>query len=62
MQSNTIEARRALRQDLELQNINLAKKFLAEFDNVRHNIEGVEMQVFVPPYLLLGGISYAFIT
>ena len=28
---NTMEARRALRQDLELQNINLAKKYLTEF-------------------------------
>ena len=40
--SNTIEARRALRQDLELHNINLGKKFLAEFDQVRQKIEGVE--------------------
>lgn len=40
--SNTVDARRALRQDLELQNINLAKKFLLEFDEVRHRIETVE--------------------
>lgn len=40
--SNTVEARRALRQDLELQNITLAKKFLLEFDEVRGRIEQVE--------------------
>lgn len=40
--SNTIEARRALRQDLELHNINLGKKFLAELDEVRQKLEGVE--------------------
>lgn len=39
---NTVEARRALRQDLELQNINLAKKFLVEFDQVKQRIESVE--------------------
>lgn len=42
--ANTIEARRALRQDLELHNINLGKKFLAEFEQVRHKIEAVEEQ------------------
>lgn len=40
--SNTVDARRMLRQDLELQNINLAKKFLAEFESVRNRIEDVE--------------------
>jgi conserved oligomeric Golgi complex subunit 6 len=40
--SNTVEARRALRQDIELHNINLGKKFLAEFDQVRSKIENVE--------------------
>ena len=40
--SNTIEARRALRQDLELHNINLGKKFLAELDEVRQKLEGVQ--------------------
>lgn len=39
---NTVEARRALRQDLELQNITLAKKFLDEFDQVRQRIEMAE--------------------
>lgn len=39
---NTVEARRGLRQDLELQNIALAKKFLGEFDQVRQKIESVE--------------------
>ena len=38
----TVEARRALRQDLELQHIYLAKKFLLEFDEVRSRIERVE--------------------
>jgi hypothetical protein len=41
--SNTVEARRALRQDLELQNINLGKKFLLEFDQVRSKIEVVDI-------------------
>lgn len=40
--SNTVDARRMLRQDLELQNINLAKKFLSEFESVRARIEEVE--------------------
>ena len=40
--ANTVDARRALRQDLELQNIQLAKKFLNEFDQVRQRIERVE--------------------
>lgn len=31
-----------LRQDIELQNINLAKKFLLEFDILRHRIDNVE--------------------
>jgi len=31
-----------LRQDIELQNINLAKKFLIEFDLLRHRIDDVE--------------------
>jgi hypothetical protein len=40
--SNTIEARRSLRQDLEYQNINLAKKFIAEFDEVKTRLEAAE--------------------
>lgn len=32
---NTVEARRSLRQDLEYQNIQLAKKFLIEFNSVK---------------------------
>jgi len=40
--ANTVEARRALRQDLELQNIHLGKKFLVEFEQVRQKIEAVE--------------------
>ena len=32
-----------LRQDLELQNISLAKKFLSEFDEVKHRIDSVEL-------------------
>lgn len=40
--SNTVEARRSLRQDVEFQNINLAKKFLLEYDQVKQRIEGVE--------------------
>ena len=40
--ANTVEARRALRQDLELHNINLGKKFLVEFEQVRKKIEAVE--------------------
>lgn len=39
--SNTVEARRALRQDLELQNITLAKKFLSEYDQVCDRFEHV---------------------
>lgn len=39
---NSVDARRALRQDLELQNISLAKKFLLEFEEVRSRIETVE--------------------
>lgn len=41
-EGNTVDARRSLRQDLELQNIYLAKKFLIEFDEVRQRIESVE--------------------
>jgi hypothetical protein len=40
--TNTVEARRSLRQDLESQNISLAKKFLEELDNVKERIESVE--------------------
>eukprot|EP01035_Chromulina_nebulosa_P042248 gene42248-57199_t len=39
---NTVDARRMLKQDLELQNIQLAKKFLSEFDEVRTRILSVE--------------------
>jgi hypothetical protein len=39
---NTADARKALRQDLEMQNINWAKKFFDEFDKVREVIEGVD--------------------
>ena len=39
---NTVEARRCLRQDLEFQNVQLAKKFLAEFDTIRARVETVE--------------------
>jgi len=39
---NTVEARRALRQDLELQNIQLSKKFLIEFDVVKEKLSHVE--------------------
>ena len=39
---DTVDARRMLRQDIELQNINLAKKFLLEFDILRHRIDNVE--------------------
>ena len=42
--ANTVDARRSLRQDLELQNIQLAKRFLSEFDQVRKNIQDVESQ------------------
>ena len=42
--ANTVDARRSLRQDLELQNIQLAKRFLSEFDQVRKNIQDVEGQ------------------
>eukprot|EP01036_Dinobryon_divergens_P055058 gene55058-73553_t len=41
---NTVDARRSLRQDLELQNINLAKKFLIEFGEVHDRINSVELQ------------------
>ena len=40
--NNTVDARRSLRQDLESQNITLAKKFLKEFDEVKYRIESVE--------------------
>lgn len=40
--SNTVEARRSLRQDVELQNINLAKTFLKEFENIHQQIETIE--------------------
>lgn len=39
---NTVEARRALRQDLEYQNIQLSKKFLVEFDVVKERLLSVE--------------------
>jgi len=39
---NTVDARRTLRQDLELQNIGLAKKFLVEFEKVKSRIDEVE--------------------
>ena len=39
---NTVEARRCLRQDLEYQNIQLAKKFLAEYDEIRSRVHNVE--------------------
>ena len=42
--ANTVDARRSLRQDLEHQNIQLAKKFLGEFDQVRQHIQVVEDQ------------------
>ena len=42
--ANTVDARRSLRQDLELQNIQLAKRFLSEFDQVHKNIQEVENQ------------------
>lgn len=38
---NTMEARRALRQDLEFQNICLAKKYLTEFETLRDCVESV---------------------
>lgn len=41
-QGNSVETRRALRQDLEYQNIQLAKRFLAEFGNVREQMCVVE--------------------
>lgn len=41
-EGNTPEARRALRHDVELQNIMLAKKFLKEFDAVRTRIDRVD--------------------
>lgn len=40
--ANTVDARRSLRQDLEHQNISLAKKFLTEVDGIRQNIQAVE--------------------
>lgn len=39
---NTVEARRCLRQDLEFQNIQLAKRFLAEYDEIRSRVDNVE--------------------
>mmetsp|Transcript_5840 Transcript_5840/g.8718 ORF Transcript_5840/g.8718 Transcript_5840/m.8718 type:complete len:717 (-) Transcript_5840:154-2304(-) len=39
---NTVDARRMLKQDLELQNIQLAKRFLSEFDEVKTRITAVE--------------------
>jgi conserved oligomeric Golgi complex subunit 6 len=44
-QGNTVETRRALRQDLEYQNIQLAKKFLIEFGDVRTQMTVVESDV-----------------
>jgi len=40
--SNTLEARRSLRQDLELQNITLAKKFLQEYSDVKERVSTIE--------------------
>jgi conserved oligomeric Golgi complex subunit 6 len=39
---NTMEARRALRQDLEFQNIRLAKMYLSEFDTLRDCVLAVD--------------------
>ena len=39
---NTLEARRSLRQDLELQNITLAKEFLTEYAVIYDQIENIE--------------------
>ena len=39
---NTVEARRSLRQDLELKNILLAKKFLAELSVIKDQVLQVE--------------------
>lgn len=40
--SNTIEARRSLRQSLEYQNLRLAQSFLNEFDSIKDNVENLE--------------------
>lgn len=40
--SNTIEARRSLRQSLEYQNLRLAQNFLHEFDSIKDNVENLE--------------------
>ena len=40
--ANTLEARRSLRQDLELQNITLAKKFLQEYSDIKERVSTVE--------------------
>ena len=40
--TNTPDTRKMLRQDLELQNIGLAKKFLKEFDQIKDRINDVE--------------------
>lgn len=44
-QGNTVDTRRALRQDLEHQNIQLAKKFLVEFAEVREQMTVVEADI-----------------
>lgn len=41
-EGNTVDARRALRQDLEYQNIIIAKKFLNEFDQVQSRLQVLE--------------------
>lgn len=41
-EGNTMDARRALRQDLEYQNILLAKKYMSEFDEVKSKLEVLE--------------------
>jgi conserved oligomeric Golgi complex subunit 6 len=44
-QGNTVEARRALRQDLECQNVQLAKRFLAEYEDIRAQIQDLDQNV-----------------
>jgi hypothetical protein len=48
--ANTVEARRSLRHDLELQNLQLAKKFLAEFDIIKERIERVGASHALPDF------------
>ena len=38
---NTVDSRRALRHDLEAKNLQLARKFLGEFDLIKDRIEQV---------------------